>query len=206
MAAEHCLETWFEFSNFSGLIQIQEISYVVCIASSQQCLSICGRILLQALQLICSIPQCTIKNLIHFEFEETNFRRPIKSYQNGSIRVNFLVFGSWILAILCALPMVILKGTVQIKDVMLNDQIIEQCYRLEGVRCPKLYLIKLNLSQIFPKNVLYFYHAFHVLTVFYVPLIVIVICYSLIGLSLKKQIEERQNLQVKLQSLSIFKQ
>ena len=147
-----------------------------------------------------------VKNLNTFEFEEISFRRPIKSYQNGSIRVNFLVFGSWVLALLCALPMVVLKGTIQIKDVMLDDQIIEQCYRLEGVRCPKLYLTKLNFFQIFPTNVLYFYHAFHVLTVFYVPLIVIVICYSLIGLSLKKQIEERQNLQVKLQLLLMLEQ
>ncbi|CAJ0575017.1 unnamed protein product, partial [Mesorhabditis spiculigera] len=102
---------------------------------------------------------------------------PLSSYRNGANRVSWLIAMAWILSIICAAPMLILRGTVKISD---QEDALEQCYPLIGV---------------YSHEVLVVFNLFHVITTFYVPLIVVVVCYSLIGLSLKKQINERKLLQ-----------
>ncbi|VDM50450.1 unnamed protein product, partial [Toxocara canis] len=57
-----------------------------------------------------------------------------------------------------------------------------------------------DLEQCYPvidrysHEVLYLFNVFHVITTFYVPLIIVVVCYTLIGLSLRRQMAERKNL------------
>ncbi|CAJ0947293.1 unnamed protein product, partial [Mesorhabditis belari] len=103
---------------------------------------------------------------------------PLSSYRNGANRVSWLIAIAWILAILCASPMLLLRGTVKIYPD--EDDSYEQCY---------------PLIQKFSEEALVMFNFFHVITTFYVPLTIVVICYSLIGLSLKKQMNERKLLQ-----------
>uniref|UniRef100_A0A914CJE3 G-protein coupled receptors family 1 profile domain-containing protein n=1 Tax=Acrobeloides nanus TaxID=290746 RepID=A0A914CJE3_9BILA len=53
-------------------------------------------------------------------------------------------------------------------------------------------------------DTLYGFNLFHVLTTFYVPLIIIVVSYSLIGLSLRKQIVRRAKLRRDASKISTF--
>ncbi|CEF60554.1 Gonadotropin-releasing hormone receptor [Strongyloides ratti] len=101
-------------------------------------------------------------------------RSPLSSYRNGEKRVNYLIVVAWISAIICALPMFIFRDIVLVFD----DYNLYQCST--------------------PKSLDYIkkaWNAFHVITVFYIPLAIIIICYSLIGFSLRQQMAKRKSLQ-----------
>ncbi|KAI1732077.1 7 transmembrane receptor (rhodopsin family) domain-containing protein [Ditylenchus destructor] len=97
---------------------------------------------------------------------------PLKSVNNGNKRVSWLIAISWIFAFACSTPMLIFRGTVQIPGTE-----YEQCYPL--------------VDQ-FETNTLMGFHFFHVITTFYVPLTIILLCYFLIGLSLRHQMAKRK--------------
>ncbi|CAB3410294.1 unnamed protein product [Caenorhabditis bovis] len=98
---------------------------------------------------------------------------PLSSYRTGANRVSWLIALSWIFAIICSIPMAILRGTVRIS----STEPYEQCYaHLEA----------------FGEDAIIAFHMFHVLTTFYIPLLIVIICYLLIGLSIKKQMAERR--------------
>uniref|UniRef100_A0AC35U666 G_PROTEIN_RECEP_F1_2 domain-containing protein n=1 Tax=Rhabditophanes sp. KR3021 TaxID=114890 RepID=A0AC35U666_9BILA len=105
---------------------------------------------------------------------------PLSSYRNGSKRVNYLIGISWVSAICCSAPMLYFKGTVPIDFPQHN---LVQCY----------------LTQKFVKYASA-WNTFHVVTVFYVPLLIVIVCYALIGISLRKQIAKRKCLQDESQS------
>ncbi|KAL3095362.1 hypothetical protein niasHS_007461 [Heterodera schachtii] len=93
-------------------------------------------------------------------------RVPLGSVPNGNRRVTWLIAMAWLLAILCALPMTVFRGTRPIPHTP-----FVQCYHLQGF----------NASHIIV------FHFFHVITTFYIPLGVILFCYVSIGLSLRHQ-------------------
>ncbi|KAH7732121.1 Protein GNRR-3 [Aphelenchoides avenae] len=99
---------------------------------------------------------------------------PLKSVQNGNVRVSWLIGISWAFAILCSLPMTWFKGTVKIPGTH-----YDQCY---------------PLVDLYSEKVLVGFNLFHVFTTFYVPLLIILTCYSLIGCSLHHQMVQRRNL------------
>ncbi|CAI2356421.1 unnamed protein product [Caenorhabditis sp. 36 PRJEB53466] len=100
---------------------------------------------------------------------------PLSSYRTGANRVNWLITLAWGFAIVCASPMSILRGTIQI-----NDEDMYQCY-------PR--------TDVFGEDVLIAFNLFHVITSFYIPLFIVIICYLAIGLSIRKQMAERRLLQ-----------
>uniref|UniRef100_A0A1I7WNU3 G_PROTEIN_RECEP_F1_2 domain-containing protein n=1 Tax=Heterorhabditis bacteriophora TaxID=37862 RepID=A0A1I7WNU3_HETBA len=69
-------------------------------------------------------------------------------------------------------------GTIHIAT--FEDSSVEQCYPLVNV---------------YSRNVLVAFNFFHVVTTFYVPLLIVIVCYTLIGISLRKQMAERRLLQ-----------
>ncbi|CAJ0609210.1 unnamed protein product [Cylicocyclus nassatus] len=103
---------------------------------------------------------------------------PLNSYRTAANRVDWLIALAWICAILCALPMAFIRGTITIYS--FEDESYEQCY---------------PLVNSYSREVLVAFNFFHVITTFYVPLAIVVVCYSLIGLSLRKQMAERKLLQ-----------
>ncbi|KAE9415378.1 hypothetical protein Angca_009762, partial [Angiostrongylus cantonensis] len=103
---------------------------------------------------------------------------PLSTYRIGSNRVDWLIALAWIFAFVCALPMVLLRGTITIYS--FEEKSYEQCY---------------PLVNSYSKEVLVAFNFFHVITLFYIPLLIIVVCYTLIGISLKKQMAERKLLQ-----------
>ncbi|CAP23132.2 Protein CBR-GNRR-3 [Caenorhabditis briggsae] len=100
---------------------------------------------------------------------------PLSSYRTGANRVNWLITLAWGFAILCASPMSILRGTIQI-----NDEDMYQCY-------PR--------TDVFNDDILIAFNLFHVITSFYIPLFIVIICYLAIGFSIRKQMAERRLLQ-----------
>uniref|UniRef100_A0A0N5BRF4 G_PROTEIN_RECEP_F1_2 domain-containing protein n=1 Tax=Strongyloides papillosus TaxID=174720 RepID=A0A0N5BRF4_STREA len=108
-------------------------------------------------------------------------RSPLSSYRNGEKRVSYLIWGSWISAIVCASPMLLFRETV----LVFENYDFYQCS------------ISTNYYNI--QNV---WNAFHVITVFYIPLIVVILCYILIGLSLRRQMRKRKCLQDESQPIS----
>ncbi|EGT59449.1 hypothetical protein CAEBREN_30948 [Caenorhabditis brenneri] len=100
---------------------------------------------------------------------------PLSSYRTGANRVNWLITLAWGFAIICASPMSILRGTIQI-----NDEDMVQCY-------PR--------TDVFNEDILIAFNLFHVVTSFYIPLFIVIICYLAIGFSIRKQMAERRLLQ-----------
>uniref|UniRef100_A0A1I7U0L2 G_PROTEIN_RECEP_F1_2 domain-containing protein n=1 Tax=Caenorhabditis tropicalis TaxID=1561998 RepID=A0A1I7U0L2_9PELO len=101
---------------------------------------------------------------------------PLSSYRTGANRVNWLITLAWVFAIVCASPMSILRGIIQI-----NDEDMYQCY-------PR--------TDVFNEDILIAFNLFHVITSFYIPLFIVIICYLAIGFSIRKQMAERRLLQV----------
>uniref|UniRef100_A0A0N4ZAZ8 G_PROTEIN_RECEP_F1_2 domain-containing protein n=1 Tax=Parastrongyloides trichosuri TaxID=131310 RepID=A0A0N4ZAZ8_PARTI len=99
---------------------------------------------------------------------------PLSSYRNGTKRVNYLIGSAWFIAIVCASPMFLFKETV----VVFANFNFYQCSVSD-----KLY----NLQNA--------WNLFHVITVFYIPLSIVLICYTLIGVSLRRQMAHRKSLQ-----------
>uniref|UniRef100_A0A914I741 G-protein coupled receptors family 1 profile domain-containing protein n=1 Tax=Globodera rostochiensis TaxID=31243 RepID=A0A914I741_GLORO len=93
-------------------------------------------------------------------------RVPLGSVPNGNRRVTWLIGLAWLLAILCALPMTVFRGTRPIPHTP-----FVQCYHLKGFSASQTMV----------------FHFFHVVTTFYIPLAVILFCYVSIGLSLRHQ-------------------
>uniref|UniRef100_A0A915PHU3 G-protein coupled receptors family 1 profile domain-containing protein n=2 Tax=Meloidogyne TaxID=189290 RepID=A0A915PHU3_9BILA len=95
-------------------------------------------------------------------------RMPLGSVTNGNKRVTWLIAIAWILAIACAAPMTIFRGT---RTIPRTKPVLMQCYHLHG----------------FTNEQIMGFHFFHVITTFYLPLGVILFCYVSIGLSLRSQ-------------------
>ncbi|TMS37256.1 hypothetical protein L596_004229 [Steinernema carpocapsae] len=107
---------------------------------------------------------------------------PLSSYRTSTTRVNWLIGCAWVGAILCSVPMAFFRGTMRI-----HDTEYEQCY---------------PLVEKFSHEILLAFNYFHVITTFYVPLSIIIGCYSIIFLSLKRQMDQRKRLQDDLQKTS----
>uniref|UniRef100_F1L7M2 Gonadotropin-releasing hormone II receptor n=1 Tax=Ascaris suum TaxID=6253 RepID=F1L7M2_ASCSU len=99
---------------------------------------------------------------------------PLSSYRTSSTRVTWLITISWFAALFCSLPMAIFRGAVKIPGTE-----FEQCY---------------PVIDRYSDEVLFLFNLFHVITTFYVPLTIVVLCYTLIGLSLRRQMAQRKTL------------
>lgn len=108
-------------------------------------------------------------------------RSPLLSYRNGEKRVNYLIWGAWISGIICASPMFLFRETV----LVFENYNFYQC--------------SVSANFYYIQNA---WNAFHVITVFYIPLAIILICYSLIGLFLRQQMANRKFLQDESQPLN----
>ncbi|KAF1747051.1 hypothetical protein GCK72_023509 [Caenorhabditis remanei] len=101
---------------------------------------------------------------------------PLSSYRTGANRVNWLISLAWGCAVVCASPMSVLRGTIRIN----GEENMYQCY-------PR--------TDVFNEDILIAFNLFHVITSFYIPLFIVIICYLAIGFSIRKQMAERRLLQ-----------
>uniref|UniRef100_A0A1I7U0L0 G_PROTEIN_RECEP_F1_2 domain-containing protein n=1 Tax=Caenorhabditis tropicalis TaxID=1561998 RepID=A0A1I7U0L0_9PELO len=126
-----------------------------------------------------------------FAFVKTS-RSPLSSYRTGANRVNWLITLAWVFAIVCASPMSILRGIIQI-----NDEDMYQCYPRTDVGII-MFVMESHVTtfQVFNEDILIAFNLFHVITSFYIPLFIVIICYLAIGFSIRKQMAERRLLQV----------
>ncbi|VDK47124.1 unnamed protein product [Anisakis simplex] len=92
---------------------------------------------------------------------------PLSSYRTSSTRVTWLIAISWLAALLCSIPMAIFRGSIRIPG-----SNFEQCY---------------PVIDRYSEKVLFLFNVFHVITTFYVPLTIVIVCYTLIGFSLRRQ-------------------
>ncbi|CAD6188898.1 unnamed protein product [Caenorhabditis auriculariae] len=140
-----------------------------------------GDLLCKLFSFFCALPFHLWSNMVAAIAVDMLFciTSPLSSYRTGGNRVTWLIAIAWACAIICALPMLFIRGTVAISSN--DDEQLEQCY---------------SLIEVYSKDVLIAFNIFHVLTTFYVPLLIVIICYTIIGLSIRRQMAERKLLQV----------